>query len=163
MVHARELSADNVLEEALDIVRPLASRKGMAVSFTAEGSSTELETDRLKLRQILVNLVTNAIKYSDGGEVVVTVRRAESGTGERVLFEVADSGRGISLTDQAHIFEAFWQADQALNRSSHGTGLGLAVARQLARLLGGDVTIARSEPGRGSVFLIDLPRHFPAS
>ena len=95
--------------------------------------------------------------------LLVSVRSEGSGVDERVLFEVADSGRGIDAADQCHVFEAFWQVDQALNRSSHGTGLGLAVARQLARLLGGDVMIARSAPGQGSTFVAALPKHPPTT
>jgi len=163
VVHPRRLLAAAVVDETFDIVRPLAEQKRMKLRHDVHDLHIELESDHLKLRQILVNLTTNAIKYSDDGEVVVSARREESATGDWIVFEVTDSGRGISRADQEHVFEAFWQADQELTRSSHGTGLGLAVVRQLARLLGGDVTIGRSEPGRGSTFVATLPRHFPIS
>src|SRR5205085_924290 len=78
----------------------------------------------------------------------------------RIYFEVTDTGRGITADDQQHIFESFWQADRTLTRTAPGTGLGLAVARQLARLLGGDVIVAKSELGHGSTFIASLPPRF---
>jgi signal transduction histidine kinase len=161
VVHARRLQAIDVVEETMELLRPLADQKGMVLRSSTSEESVEIESDHLKLRQILVNLAMNAIKYSDDGEVVVAVRRVRAAAGDSVVFEMTDTGRGISPADQEHVFEAFWQADQALTRSSHGTGLGLAVARQLARLLGGDVAIARSEPGRGSTFVATFPSRFP--
>jgi len=116
-----------------------------------------LDTDRLKLRQVLVNVVTNAVKYSDAGEVLLVVRVAGSGAAMRIVFEVTDSGRGIAVDDQQRVFEAFWQVHQSLARPSDGTGLGLSVARRLARLLGGDVVIGQSHLGRGTTFVAWVP------
>jgi signal transduction histidine kinase len=91
---------------------------------------------------------------------VLILRVEGTGAELRIYFEVTDSGRGISEQDQRHVFESFWQADQTLTRTSVGTGLGLAVARQLARLLGGDVVISKSEVGRGSTFVASLPPRY---
>ena len=162
-VRVEQIIAADVVEEALDIVRPIAASKGIRIRVETGDQAIALETDRLKLRQILVNLVTNAVKYTDVGDVVLIVRIEGLGTALKVFFEVTDTGRGIAAGDQAHIFEAFWRAAHPLRRESDGTGLGLPVARQLARLLGGDVVIAQSELGRGSTFVASLPARYPVN
>jgi signal transduction histidine kinase len=108
-------------------------------------------------------LLANAVKYTDQGDVVLILRIDDIGAELRIYFEVTDTGRGISAKDQQHIFESFWQADRTLTRTSAGTGLGLAVARQLARLLGGDVVVAKSDLGQGSTFIASLPLRFVAA
>jgi signal transduction histidine kinase len=113
----------------------------------------ELTTDVDKARQILVNLCGNATKYTERGEVRLRVR-AE---GDRVVFVVSDTGMGIAPEHHARIFERFWQVDGASTRAAGGLGIGLAAAREYARLLGGDVTV-ESELGRGSTFRFWLPR-----
>jgi signal transduction histidine kinase len=153
---ARVLAAE-VVEETFDIVRALAERKGLQLRSELPDHPIALDTDRLKLRQILVNIVTNAVKYSAAGEVLLVVRVAGSDAARRINFEVTDSGRGIGVDDQSHIFEAFWQVHQSLTRVSGGTGLGLAVARRLARLLGGDVVLTESHLGHGTTFAAWLP------
>jgi len=159
-VHVERVIAGNVVEEALFLVMPLAQKKGIRVRLEMPDTPIELHTDPLKLRQILVNLLANAVKYTDEGDVVLILRVEGIGAELRIYFEVTDSGRGISAEDQKHIFESFWQVDQTLTRKAEGTGLGLAVARQLARLLGGDVIIAKSEVGNGSTFIASLPPRF---
>jgi len=161
VVHVEPIVAVDVVDEALAIVRPIAELKGVHIRFDSLDPAIRLETDRVKLRQILVNLVTNAVKYTDVGDVLLIVRVEGLGAARQIYFEVTDTGRGIAARDQAHIFEAFWQADHPLRRHSDGSGLGLSVCRQLARLLGGDVIIANSEVDRGSTFIASLPAHFP--
>src|SRR5690242_9667267 len=162
-VHVQAVVAGEIVEEALGVILPLAQKKGLRVRVEMPETPIELHTDRLKLRQILVNLLANAVKYTDQGDVVLILRIEGVGAELRVYFEVTDSGRGISAKDQQHIFESFWQANQTLTRTAGGTGLGLAVARQLARLLGGDVIIARSDVGRGSTFIASLPANYVPS
>lgn len=159
-VHPERVLAGDVVERALELVAPIAQRKGLRIRVERPEAPIELHTDPLKLRQILVNLLANAVKYTDEGDVLLILRIEGTGAELRIYFEVADSGRGIAVEDQDHIFEPFWQVDQTLTRKSAGTGLGLAVARQLARLLGGDVVVARSELGRGSTFIASLPPHY---
>jgi signal transduction histidine kinase len=159
-VHIERVEAAELVGQALVLVMPLARQKGLRVRVDVPDTPIELYTDPLKLRQILVNLLANAVKYTDQGDVVLILRVEGTGAELRIYFEVTDSGRGISEQDQRHIFESFWQADQTLTRTSVGTGLGLAVARQLARLLGGDVVISNSEVGRGSTFVASLPPRY---
>ena len=111
--------------------------------------------DRLRLRQILSNLIANAIKFTDDGEVVVRVRRAD---GHRIRFEVSDTGIGIAPEQQSALFEPFTQADSSTTRRYGGTGLGLAICRQLAELMDGEIML-QSAPGRGSTFsfVVSLP------
>src|SRR5438270_11562327 len=159
-VRAERVVAAEVVDEALGVIMPLAEKKGLRVRVEMPDTPIELDTDRLKLRQILVNVLANAVKYTDQGDVLLILRIEGIGAELRIYFEVTDTGRGISAKDQQRIFESFWQVDRTLTRTSAGTGLGLAVARQLARLLGGDVVVAKSDLGQGSTFIASLPPRF---
>ena len=151
----------DIVEQSLVLVRPIAEQKGVSIMVEDRDAPAALYTDALKLRQILVNLLANALKFTDAGGDVVLLHRVDDREGETmVCFEVTDSGKGIAPSDEERIFDAFWQADPTLTRSAGGTGLGLWVARKLARLLGGDVILARSAPGRGSTFVASLPARY---
>ena len=152
-VRSERFDARSVAREAEMLVEPLAAAKGLAFVLDLPGEAAWLETDAGKARQILANLCGNAVKYTERGEIRLSVR-AE---GEQVVFEVADSGIGIAPEHQARIFDRFWQVDSASTRSFGGMGIGLAAAREFSRLLGGDVEV-ESEPGRGSTFRVRLPR-----
>lgn len=117
------------------------------------------ETDERKLTQILRNLLSNSIKFTQAGEVALHVRPADDEVNE-VLFEVVDTGIGIAPADLSRIFADFAQVDSPLQRSLRGTGLGLPLTRKLARMLGGAVEV-RSETGVGSTFSVKLPRRLP--
>jgi signal transduction histidine kinase len=146
-----------VLEQSLMLVRPLAERKGRRVRTEGAAPPLQLHTDPGKVRQILVNLLGNALKFSDGGDVVLATRTEGVGASLRVSFAVSDTGMGLASEHIDRIFEPFWRVDSALVREREGTGLGLSVARQLARLLGGDIVVAATELGRGSTFILSLP------
>jgi signal transduction histidine kinase len=150
----------DVVEQSLVLVRPLAEAKRLQIRLEGHDAPLELFTDVRKLRQILVNLLANAIKYTESGDIVLLVHIGGVGTDPRVYFEVTDTGRGIAVEDHEHIFDAFWQEDHTMTHGSGSTGLGLSVARQLARLLGGDVLLARSKLARGSTFVVSLPASF---
>ena len=113
--------------------------------------------DKLRIKQILLNLIGNAIKFTDQGEVVVKVSVVEQASTEvTVLITVEDSGIGISDEDQARLFTAFSQVETAANRRFTGTGLGLAISKNLVSLMGGEIAV-ESEPGKGSIFSVRLP------
>lgn len=97
------------------------------------------------------------MKFSAVGEVSFVIRVADSDAAVRFLFEITDQGIGMTKKEQSHAFDAFWQS-ASQKTSTGGSGLGLSVARKLAQLLGGDIVISESEPGRGSTFLMTLPR-----
>ena len=147
----------DVAEESLVLVHPMAMKQRLRVRIEGPSQPVELYTDPRKLRQILVNLLANAVKFTDHGDVVLLLRLQGHHAERRVIFEVTDSGRGIDRVDHERIFEPFWQGDPATAKSAGSSGLGLSVARQLARLLGGDVRVARSALGEGSTFIVSLP------
>jgi len=153
-----------------DVVRLMKLRvgeKGLALKVDCDGAvPAAVCTDPARLRQILVNLVGNAIKFTARGEVRITVR-VRSRTADRLLlaFAVSDTGIGIPPDKIGHLFQLFIQADTSTTRRYGGTGLGLAISKRLAQLLGGDIEVA-SEPGKGSVFTatvdVGLPTEMPA-
>jgi len=115
----------------------------------------------MRLRQILLNLLSNACKFTKAGEVKLATRKVSNGSGH-VEFAISDTGIGMTAEQQAKLFEEFSQADATTAQRFGGTGLGLAITRKLARMMGGDVTVT-SEPGKGSVFTVRLPAPPPAS
>jgi len=114
-----------------------------------------LTVDPMRLRQILLNLLSNACKFTKEGEVRLRARRVTNGR-DWIELAVADTGIGMTPEQQAKLFEEFSQADATTAQKFGGTGLGLAITRKLARMMGGDVTVT-SEPGKGSVFTVRLP------
>src|SRR6185312_15562300 len=131
-----------------------ARERGLAFTATVDpGAPERMETDPQRLGQILKNLLSNAFKFTERGAVSMRVTASAAG---QVAFAVRDSGIGIPPEQQQIIFEAFRQADGSTHRKYGGTGLGLSISRDLARLLGGDVTV-QSEPGKGSIFTLRLP------
>ncbi|HEX9108512.1 MAG TPA: ATP-binding protein, partial [Longimicrobiales bacterium] len=136
-----------------------ALAKGLTLDCRVPAGSYTLETDPRKLRQILLNLTANAIKFTEQGRVAIDFQ--ENGdVAPGFLFHVRDTGRGIEPEHLERIFEAFWQVQGGSTRTQGGTGLGLSVTRRLSRLLGGDVTV-QSAPGEGSTFTVRLPRNPP--
>ncbi|MDD1506659.1 response regulator [Pseudomonas sp. CNPSo 3701] len=136
--------------------QPVAGEKQLAFNVDiADDLPRSLYTDRLRVEQILKNLLSNAFKFTEQGQVSLSVSRVEEG----VSFAVRDSGIGIAKEQQEYIFEAFRQADGTTNRRFGGTGLGLSISRDLATLLGGSISVS-STPGEGSVFTLVLPLTF---
>ena len=153
-----------VISRMLDALRrtfdPMAAQRHLRfVVETAEGTPRSIVTDDQRLVQILRNLVANALKFTEHGEVGVHV---SAPTAETVAFAVRDTGVGIEEPHQEMIFEAFRQADGSTHRKYGGTGLGLSISRDLARLLGGDIAL-ESTRGVGSVFTLTLPRTYVAT
>ena len=150
----------DMIESTLVLVKPLAEHKGIRIRVEASDEPLELFTDPNKLRQILINLLGNAIKFTEIGDVVLLVHVTGTDAPIKIVFKVTDTGHGITPDAQAHIFDAFWQADPTASLKGGGTGLGLPIARQLARLLGGDLEIEASAPGTGSTFVVTLPLRY---
>lgn len=162
VVRAEEVLLTDVVEQSLTLVRPIAAKKGLQIRVEGPATPLRLHTDPRKLRQILVNLLANAVKFTTTGDVLLLLRIDGHDPDVRVYMEVMDTGPGISAADQEHIFEPFWQADPDVVHTGGSTGLGLSVARQLAQLLGGDVSVTKSAPGEGSTFQLWLPAVLPA-
>jgi PAS domain S-box-containing protein len=141
-----------LIHEAVSVLRGQAEAKGLRLCYEApEGLPETIITDPMRFRQVLTNLVGNAIKFTEDGEVRVTARLIKSDGKSQLAIEVADTGLGIPDGTLQSIFDPFVQADTSVTRRFGGTGLGLAISRRFARALGGDLTV-ESERGQGSVF-----------
>jgi CheY-like chemotaxis protein/CHASE3 domain sensor protein len=157
-VQPESLIVASVVETLSRGFEPLARERRLSFTYTLEpGAPERLETDPQRLGQILKNLLSNAFKFTQEGAISLRVAAAPGG---QVTFAVQDSGIGIPSEQQEIIFEAFRQADGSTHRKYGGTGLGLSISRDLARLLGGDVTV-KSEAGQGSLFTLRLPVQYP--
>ncbi len=147
-----------LLDDIQATFQPLTAEKGLTFAVElAPDAPAEMFTDRQRLRQVLGNLVSNAVKFTSAGQVVL---RVGPGGGSAVAFSVTDTGIGIAQENLDAIFGAFEQGDGTLSRRYGGTGLGLSIAREVGALLGGDIT-ADSELGRGSTFTLWLPATLP--
>ena len=138
--------------------KPVLTNEGVILVFEEPQDIPQLYTDDRKLSQILRNFVSNALKFTQRGEVRVSVERI---AGDRVRFSVRDTGIGIAPEFHASIFEDYSQVQSALQKRLRGTGLGLSLSKRLAELLGGSVAV-ESEPGRGSVFSLTIPAQLGA-
>jgi ammonium transporter len=150
-----DISATDVIEvvrEVTDSLEPLVERPRVELVVEADAEMPTIVTDREKLKQILLNLVSNAVKYTDDGTITVRAAAIDA----RLRIGVSDTGVGIPVDELDRIFEEFHQADGAISPSRPGTGLGLSISRRLAHTLGGDITV-ESTPGVGSTFTLDLP------
>jgi PAS domain S-box-containing protein len=146
-----------VVEEAAKLVAPKADEKDLELAVMVDPQiSMSVRGDPGRIRQILLNLLGNAVKFTDTGEVVLRVRKeSERGGSIGVRFEVTDTGIGIDATQQARLFESFIQADASTTRRFGGTGLGLAISKRLAERMGGEIGVL-SEAGKGSTFWFTL-------
>ncbi len=153
----------HTVKEIESLMRVRSDEKGLRLDVTYDGPiPATIQTDALRLRQILINLIGNAIKFTEKGGVTVTTRlrkhaQAEAvGSAEPTMeFEIADTGIGIAPEQQSGLFHVFQQADNSMSRRFGGTGLGLAISKRLAEILGGDITV-ESEPGLGSKFTLTV-------
>jgi signal transduction histidine kinase len=148
----QESDAQHVVRHAVRSVEPAATRKNVAIVTTGIDGEITCRTDPHRMRQILINLLTNAVRHSPENESISVDVRLDD---KSMRFDIVDRGDGISAEDQAAIFEAF---EQGREQKERGTGLGLALSRQLARLLGGDLGV-ESRPGYGARFILRLPRY----
>jgi PAS domain S-box-containing protein len=156
-VHIEEVRLQELLTELAQTVEPMVQRKGLVYEAELGPDLPVLQTDRTKLRQILLNLVTNAIKFTSQGAVRIIASAPEDG---RLRLAVRDSGIGIKPEHVDVIFDDFRQVDQSPTREYGGTGLGLSITKKLLTLLGGTIRV-ESAFGRGTTFTIDLPVHAP--
>ncbi len=149
---------DKIGADVISLLRVKANEKDLVLEYSHDESSpASIVSDPIRVRQILLNLVSNAIKFTRFGSVTVRSYSCKTEDGRDALcFEVKDTGMGIAEDQQENIFEMFVQADDSMTRRFGGTGLGLALSRSLARTLGGDVTITASQLGVGTTFLTKI-------
>ncbi len=156
-VESAPVDCQLLLMETADSLRPLATQKGLMLSVEAPPATIEIVTDRRALLQIVINLVNNAIKFTESGSVKLALSQRAEGQSVVTEFAVTDSGAGIRAEDQAKLFQAFSQLDSTSTRHVEGAGLGLYLCQNLANLIGGHLTLA-SDFGHGSTFTLVL-RH----
>jgi signal transduction histidine kinase len=152
-VHVAEFDVSELFAALRGMFRPLLAKGGAELLIDDPAQPVRLETDQPKVAQVLRNFVSNALKFTEHGVVRVTVECEADGFAR---FDVVDSGIGIAAEHLEHIFEEFVQVDSAIQRRVKGTGLGLPLARRLATLLGGEVSV-KSDLGAGSTFSLRIP------
>ena len=159
-VTASDVDIKELIASVMEEMQSLATERELHFRQVVEERATHLETDEMKLRQILLNLLSNALKFTPQGEITITASylSASENENDRIAIAVKDTGIGIPQEIQERIFEAFYQADNSNTRKYGGTGLGLSIVRQFTGLLGGKLEI-ESEEGAGSTFTIILPVH----
>ena len=156
-----ELSLEDVdlahlLHEMAKTAEPLAERNGNRLHARMAEGLGRMRADPIRLRQVVLNLLSNACKFTERGEVVLEARREPSGDGDWIVVSVADTGIGMTPEQMGRLFQEFMQADASTTSKYGGTGLGLAISRKLCRLMGGDIHV-ESAPGKGSRFTIRIP------
>jgi len=149
-----QFPVDDVIREVMEELQGVIAQSTATVNVLLPSDLPRLRSDRQKLKQILVNLLSNALKYTKNG--VVEIRAQHQQPGGRLKLRVRDSGVGIAPEDHLRIFEPFQQAKRVIARPQGGTGLGLAISRRLARMLGGDIDV-ESQLGEGSTFTLTIP------
>lgn len=153
-IKLEKLKLSSLLKVTIDELRSLSEQKGIDLVMQSQLSDDIIVTDRTRLRQVIVNLVSNAVKFTDSGRITV---EAEQVGDDRITIIVRDTGIGIEPENISYIFEEFRQIDQSTTRRHSGSGLGLAITKWLIQMMGGRITVA-SQLGKGSAFRIDLPR-----
>ena len=146
----------SICEYTVATIRPLAERNHNRLVLDCPSDIGEMYSDVTKIRQVLFNLLSNACKFTQHGEVTLSARRESGPDGDWIKFSVADTGIGMSENQMKNLFEAFSQADATISRDYGGTGLGLAICKRFTELMGGHLS-ANSKPGEGSIFLLQLP------
>jgi signal transduction histidine kinase len=152
MVNPEVVDVADLIHQVGAMIEPLVAEKNLRLIVSAPETALVIQTDPRKVRQVLINLIGNAIKFTEQGEIEFSATEAD---GEAVI-RIRDTGIGIALEHIERVFEPFWQIENRKARRVEGTGLGLSVTRELARLLGGDVTV-ESAAGAGSTFTLRLP------
>jgi signal transduction histidine kinase/CheY-like chemotaxis protein/HPt (histidine-containing phosphotransfer) domain-containing protein len=157
VVERKRCSPHEIVAESVSILRVRAQERGLNLEYFWKSEVPEsIETDPNRLRQILMNLIGNAIKFTEVGSVQVAARLHKGDDAPRLVIDVIDTGVGIGPECLQRVFDPFVQADSSITRRFGGTGLGLSISRKLSRLLGGDLTV-NSELGRGSIFTVSIP------
>jgi signal transduction histidine kinase len=153
-----KISPRQITEAVVALLRPLVDKKHLHLAIELADKLPIMVSDQGKIQQILYNLMSNAVKFTpSGGSIRVSAVPADR---QHVQWQVADTGPGIPAEALEHIFHKFSQVDSSETREHSGTGLGLAISKQLAHMLGGDITVA-SVPGQGTTFTVSLPTEAP--
>jgi signal transduction histidine kinase len=155
-LHPEEVEVEALIEDVASTVRTLADSNGNSLQIDVSANVGTIYADITRARQCLLNLLSNACKFTHQGTITLLSRRETAATGQTIVFDIRDSGIGMTPEQVAKLFQAFTQADASTTRKYGGTGLGLAITRSLARMMGGEVSV-ESTAGKGSTFTLRLP------
>src|SRR5262249_55468030 len=140
-LRVEDFSADLVVNDIAATIRPLLRQNSNSLNLQIESPLGEMHSDLTRLRQVLLNLLSNAAKFTHDGTVTFSVRRQSASNGDEIVFVVSDTGIGMQPGTIENLFEAFSQPDPATANKYGGSGLGLAISRQICRLMGGDIEV----------------------
>jgi PAS domain S-box-containing protein len=161
-LHIETFPVAPLINDVVKTIEPMATKNGNRVLVNCSPTIDSMRADQIRLRQALLNLASNAVKFTDNGTVTITARQHEDKGSEWIAIAVADTGIGMTREQMGKLFQEFSQADSSTTRKYGGTGLGLAISRRFCQMLGGDITV-ESEQGRGSTFTIHLPTNIGAA
>ena len=146
-----------VITDVVKTIEPLAAKIANRVTVHCDAAIGTLTADQMRLRQALLNLMSNANKFTERGTITVHARHGQENGRDWITIAIADTGIGMTPEQMGKLFQEFSQADASTTRKYGGTGLGLAISKRFCQMMGGDITV-ESEPGKGSVFTVRLPR-----
>lgn len=161
-IHVETFAVQDVLDSVVNTVQPLMTTNANDFVVDADNTLGSMNSDITRLRQILFNFLSNAAKFTKNGTITLAVQREAGDDGDVLVFSITDTGIGMNAEQLSHVFEPFTQADASTTRKYGGTGLGLTVNREFARLLGGEVEV-ESAPGVGTTFIVRLPVQAPSN
>jgi adenylate cyclase len=157
-VHVESFPVAPLINDVVKTVEPMAAKNGNRIVVTCSPGVDSMRADETRVRQALLNLASNAVKFTENGTVTITAQQQGDKGSEEITIAVADTGIGMTPEQMGKLFQEFSQADSSTSRKYGGTGLGLAISRRFCQMLGGDITV-ESAPGRGSTFTIRLPKN----
>ncbi len=155
-IYLETVSVAKLVQDVAATVKPLVNKNANKLDVQIAPDVDEMQTDITKVRQVLLNLLSNASKFTDKGRITLSTRKMSGPRGEQIAFSVTDTGLGMTTEQMKKLFKDFVQADSSTSRKYGGTGLGLAISKRFCNLLGGDITV-ESEYGKGSTFTVLLP------
>jgi signal transduction histidine kinase len=150
-----------LIDGVVKTIEPLAAKNGNQVVVSCDAGISTMHADEMRLRQALLNLMSNANKFTENGTVTISARQNQEDGRDWVTLSVADTGIGMTAEQIGKLFQEFSQASSTTASKYGGTGLGLVISRKFCQMMGGDITVA-SEPGKGSVFTVRLPGYAPS-
>jgi signal transduction histidine kinase len=161
-LHLESFAVAPLISDVVKTIEPLAAKNANQVAVHCDTAIGAMHADQMRLRQALLNLMSNANKFTERGTITIDTHQGQQNGREWITLAVADTGIGMTAEQMGKLFQEFSQADASTTRKYGGTGLGLAISKRFCQMMGGDITV-ESEPGRGSTFTIRLPRIVAAS
>jgi signal transduction histidine kinase len=156
-LHLDSFALAPLINDVVKTIEPLAAKNGNQVAVHCDAAIGTMHADQMRLRQALLNLMSNANKFTERGSITINARHGQENGGDWITLAVADTGIGMTPEQMGKLFQEFSQASSSTASKYGGTGLGLVISRRFCQMMGGDITVA-SEPGHGSTFTIRLPR-----